>query len=233
MEPTKTTTVFAPLRADELSSFVAGKKVCHYKGFGPTLDTKIPPPLEMLDHLSHCDILVFDGDDFTNESFTHVFHSLYLHTRDHSTRGFPTLLAFKLADEAQQLIGPVSSWHTFPHPITLNYCLVDRGECQSSRLLHAVTASVTPSQRMYVGLGVWALERVRASSPSSLQVCVWGGYHVVVSEFLCHVDLCGAEGGVPWHYWHASRVKDGETQEGLLKDITHPILQHHLHPSAQ
>jgi hypothetical protein len=225
-------TSFVHLEEKDLASFVSGKKVIHFKGFGPTMDTKAnPPPKDLIHRLSQCDVIVFDGDDYSHESFTHVFDLLFAHTRDVQTT-YPALLAFKIADEATQLIGQASSWHSFPHPLTLNYCLVDRGECQSSRLLRAVTgdttSKVTPSQRNYVGLGVWALERVRTAHPSELQVCVWGGYQVVVCEFLCHVDLWGEKEGVQWNYWHTKRVKDGECQEGLLKDITHPILRHHL-----
>jgi hypothetical protein len=214
------------------------KTLVHYKGFGPSIDISTNPPLEeMIRTLSATDVLVFDGDDYSDASFTHAIPKV-LEILDKEQRPPPILLALKFLDEKDAF---VQSWTgvtlpaSFTHPI---YCfLVPRDQAVVPKFydhtgavnLPGEPCTLTPSQEPYTALGVYGIDLTRrlasaGDAPLLRSVVVWGGWYIVLREFQMNAILWGDE-APKWTYFHTRRRSPaGVEQEGVLASVSHPLL---------
>jgi hypothetical protein len=232
--------VFTPITSLlDLCALVRGRRVVFFKGFGAPLDLHPPPP-RLLDFLHAADIVAFDGDDFDRLSFTSALELLH---RERPPP-HPRLLAFKRAAEAPRLAavgapGAAGNWvgateHCFlPERAAAASCfIIDDGDAAASAaaaaaaapplggaLGAAAAAGLAAPGVAYVRLGVRAVELVAARcSPAAVLVAAWGGSQIVAAEFALGLQLLGAR--MPrWHYWHATRTRGGERQEGQLRRL--------------
>ena len=227
---------------DGIANLVKGSKtLVHYKGFGPFMDMHAyPPPEEMLRTLSASDVLVFDGDDYSDNSFTFAIPKA-LELAEKEKRPHPILLAFKFKHDRDQF---EKSWSRAVLPATFRdsiYCYLVKAEDivvpkfynpgQVANLPGA-PCSLNQDQEQYVALGTYAVHVTgqalgSSGAPLARRVIVWGGLYIVLRELQVNVALWGAE-TPPWTYYHASRTRpspSGPTvQEGVLAEVDHPIL---------
>ncbi len=213
------------------------KTMVHYKGFGPYMNNEAdPPPEEMIRTLSSVDVLVFDGDDYNDNSFTFVIPKA-LELAKEEKRPYPLLLAFKFRDQKDQF---VHSWSTAPFPADfdkVHCCLVGTEEANVPKfydvgkipgLPGGEPCPVTADQALYVALGTFAVDLTGRACGSGVarSIVVWGGLNIVLRELQVDFAL-GGSAAPAWTYYHASRhqrTRDGPVQHGLLRDVEHPML---------
>ena len=227
---------------DNLAELLSrARTMIHFKGFGPHMDNVTnPPPQEMIRTLSSVDVLVFDGDDYNDNSFTFVIVKALEMARSEE-RPYPLILAFKFKDQKDQF---ARSWSTAPVPPNFTdsiHCfLAETGAVNIPRfydvgqlvdLPGGQPCPVTTDQALYVALGTFALDvtsRARGvgGAPLLRSVVAWGGLNIVVRELQVTFALWGPA-APRWTYYHAirhQRTHDGPIQHGLLQDVDHPAL---------
>ena len=239
----------------ELDKPITSLKAVHIKGFGPNFtDDDCLFPLKALDQLLSADVVVFDGDDFSENDFTRSIRD-YLKTKKQASR----LLAFKFADEIESHFIPAWSKCIFPDTddAELAYIAVSRNDVNASRHLYDIDAAeafvlstskesfiphfskdnllnnlfepLRASQVEYVALGTFAIEQMRKAG-ARVSVVSWGGWLVVGYEFIQNSILFSDnDNKVMWSYFHANRrnPESGIIQEGVLsKILKHPMLTH-------
>jgi hypothetical protein len=229
-----------------LPDLLRGKRCLHAKGFSECLGTA--PPACLIAALRDADILVFDGDDFAADSFTSALVAVGA-----GSSSAPTLLAFKCADDLDRFD---ASWSRCATDGVVHVCPVSPDACDEPRVwdpevarawrasrdggppvvdsanrgLELDVATLKPSQRRYVGLGIVAVELTRSAvleAGGCIAVAAWGGGTVPAAEFLLQDALFGgAPGGMPpWRYWHAARPRPGgAVEEGRLRGVSHCML---------
>ena len=193
----------------ELDKPITSLKAVHIKGFGPNFtDDDCLFPLKALDQLLSADVVVFDGDDFSENDFTRSIRD-YLKTKKQASR----LLAFKFADEIESHFIPAWSKCIFPDTddAELAFIAVSRNDVNASRHLYDIDAAeafvlstskesfiphfskdnllnnlfepLRASQVEYVALGTFAIEQMRKAG-ARVSVVSWGGWLVVGYEFI-------------------------------------------------
>jgi hypothetical protein len=216
------------------------KTLVHYKGFGPSIDIQTNPPSEeMIRTLSTADVLVFDGDNYSDDSFTYTILKV-LEILDREKLSQPILLALKFLHEKDVF---VQSWSGVPLPTSFTrpiYCfLAPREQVILPKFydpagavnLPGGSCPLTSAQEPYTALGVYGMDLTgrlaSACDPPLLRsVVVWGGLNIVLREFQMNVVLWG-DATPRWTYHHVRRRNAaGVEQEGILASVTHPVLTH-------
>jgi hypothetical protein len=221
-------------------AFEGCRSFVHVKGFGPSARFEPNPHQEEIARiLLESDVIIFDGDDYEPNSYTHIIH-MALDLAEKEGKSPPNILAFKLSTGRGQF---EQSWGSHSDPFTKRIqCLLVNEDQISAPKYHALDGAtdipgrghqLTLDQQRYVGLGVHGVEitkRIIASTPESrtLKVIAWGGWLIALREFQVNVALWGQQ--MPeWHYYHVARyVPSGNgghvKQEGLLSTIEHASL---------
>jgi len=203
------------------AALLRDRRVLHVKGFGPPLGG-LQPPASLIAFLASADVLVFDGDDAAEDSFVRALLSARA-----GAPGAPRLLAYKLSHELDRFRASWSAASSVESgdTATVHVLAVPRADLAAPH--YADAAGACPAQqRVYVALGVRALELSRGAAPQSLAVAAWGGHHVVRAEFAQNEARFGLAGMPRWRYWHCSRAREGALQPGQLLGLAHPALQH-------
>jgi hypothetical protein len=206
------------------AALLRDRHVLHVKGFGPSLGWLQPPP-SLIAFLASADVLAFDGDDAAEDSFVRAL----LRARAGTPDG-PRLLAYKLSHELDRFR---ASWSAASidasgdDAATVHVLAVPSADLAPPHYAGAADACPAP-QRVFVALGVRALELTRGAAPQSLAVAAWGGHHVVRAEFLQNEARFGLADMPRWRYWHCARTREGALQPGQLLGVAHPALQHEI-----
>lgn len=235
--------------SSELRKPISEINATHMKGFGPNFtDEDAPFPSSALELLLQADLVVFDGDDYSEFNYTRSLRD-YLLQKGSKAR----LLAFKYKDEVDKHFIPAWSKCTLPlnEMVDLSYIAASRSNVMASTRFFDVKAAetfmasfltaecephiqedfsklLTQNQTSYVALGIWAVAEMRDAGVNVSVVC-FGGSIVVGCEALLHSVLFPFKGKlVKWKYIHARRrnTKNGDVEEGVLNNVKHPMITH-------
>jgi len=237
--------------SSELRKPISDINAIHMKGFGPKFtDEDAPFPSSALDLLLQADLVVFDGDDYSENNYTRSLRD-YLLQKGSKAR----LLAFKFEDEVEKHFIPTWSKCTLPlnEMLDLSYIAASRSDVMAStrffdlkaaetfmasfltaecepRIQEDFSKLLTQDQTSYVALGTWAVTEMKDAGANVSVVC-FGGSIVVGCEALLHSVLFPFKGKlVQWKYFHARRrnPRNGDVQEGVLLTVKHPMITHML-----
>lgn len=191
-----------PISDADARGLLATSRAVHFKGFARGLAADAPS--ELIKLLSMFDVLVFDGDSLSPDSFTKAIPRAVAAAR--ATGRSLRLLAFKYGSEESYLLG---SWHKAKFQVPLSDvagALSVSGEGPDmSRLtlisapepIHVVLSyvsverlAVSEAIKHYQALGAHALQLTGAQS-----VVAWGGGECVLHEWRLSAGLSTAGDG--------------------------------------
>jgi hypothetical protein len=229
-------TALAP--ADLPAHLAGAADVLHVKGFGSRVAAA--PPAGFVARLAAADVIVFDGDDLANDSFTAAVRAAAL------ARGARARLLAYVVDEPAERARVRASWAALAAPagaalsvVPIARALLSEPRRVSVRAAAAAAAAagasagaaappeaplpdVAGADATYVALGVAGLEMTIGAARGRVSVACWGGGAIVAQEFAVGA---AARLGVRWTYWHAARAaRGGGVEEGGLGAVRHAAL---------
>lgn len=206
-----------------VSSFPA-EKILHFKGYASGIDLQGPFPPMITKIMNESDVIVFDGDDLSERSFT-----LYLTAMAPLiSRKNIALVAFKFAhqiddlkdswdnriievneEQEVQIVGEPSGMVDTPvTAIPLHYIEIPHPDPETPLIMSTFTNWLHPNDHLYLYLGKEALLKTGARRVLSI-----GGGACLVEEYY-HSDE-----DVEWIVYDKPRYKNGKEERTLLLEI--------------
>ena len=229
------------LVADQIKAICASNdvtRIVHFKGFASGLDfSTLAIVNAVLDHLESYDAILWDGDDYNESSFTHIFRLLADRLLEHAKR-YPVLICIKLREQIEAFRESYRS-ASLPvkiHCIEITSDIFDKTE-ELSRFKQIPSDLVAADSRLrdlpfavdiYFAMGVYFVHVTRLLMHDGVisrrNVACLGGYDCVYFEYVVDSHY---EPELMWDYFHCSRIKNNSVQEGSIANFTRANLKIH------